>query len=273
MPRGGHIWAQIWGKELLSCTGRLILLAGGWGLSGMNSSTAVSDISERTPRAFAPSRRDGDRAFRAAVRHSRHVRILRVAIPLSAVIVLAAGATFTFLFKPLRALSGMPVDIGSMVVSGTKIKMNQPRLAGVTRDSRHYDMVAQAAAQDITKPDMVELQGIHATMEMRDKVIFKTTAKDGVYNTKTEQLTLNHNIVVTSSSGYEAFLNEAVVDVRASRIVSDKPVEVKTATWSISANHMEVTESGDLIRFGRGVFVTLLLNSTTSGAGGGAGKK
>jgi hypothetical protein len=64
-----------------------------------------------------------------------------------------------------------------------------------------------------------------------------------------------------------------VVDVRASKIVSDKPVEVKTATWSISANHMEVTESGDVIRFGRGVFVTLLLDSTTSGAGGGAGKK
>jgi hypothetical protein len=36
---------------------------------------------------------------------------------------------------------------------------------------------------------------------------------------------------------------------------------------------MEVTESGDLIRFGRGVFVTLLLDSTTSGAGGGASKK
>ena len=134
-------------------------------------------------------------------------------------------------------------------------------------------MVAQAAAQDLTKPDMVELQGIHATMEMRDKVIFETIAKDGLYNTKTEQLTLNHNIVVTSSSGYQAFLNEAVVDVRGSKIVSDKPVEVKTATWSINANRMEVSESGDLMRFDRGVFVTLLLDNTTSGAGDRARKK
>jgi lipopolysaccharide export system protein LptC len=240
----------------------------------MNSSTAASDIDERAPRVFARfGRADGDRAFRAAVRHSRHVRILRLAIPLTATIVVVAGAAFTYVLKPLGGLSGMPVDVGSMVVSGTKIKMNQPRLAGVTRDNRRYDMVAQAAAQDLTKPDMVELQGIHATMEMRDKVIFETTAKDGLYNTKTEQLTLNHNIVVTSSSGYQAFLNEAVVDVRASKIVSDKPVEVKTATWSISANHMEVTESGDLVRFGRGVFVTLMLDSTTSGTGGGARKK
>jgi lipopolysaccharide export system protein LptC len=239
----------------------------------MNSSTAVSDVNQGARRVFARfGRADGDRAFRAAVRHSRHVRILRAAIPLTVVAVVLGGAAFAFLFKPLRVLSGMPVDVRSMVVSGTKIMMHQPRLAGVTRDNRHYNMVAQAAAQDLTKPDMLELQGIHATMEMRDKVTFETTAKDGLYNTKTEQLTLKHNIVVTSSSGYQAYLNEAVVDVRASRIVSDKPVEVKTATWTINANRMEVAESGDLMRFERGVFVTLLLDSTTSGIGGGARK-
>jgi lipopolysaccharide export system protein LptC len=235
----------------------------------MNSLTAVSDANQRGPRVFARfGRADGDRAFRAAVRHSRYVRILRVAIPLGVVVVLLGGTAFTVLLKPLRALSGVPVDIGSLVVSGTKIMMQQPRLAGFTRDNRRYDMVAQAAAQDLTKPDMVELHGVHATMEMKDKVIFETTAKDGLYNTKTEQLTLSQDIVVTSSSGYQAFLNEAVVDVRAGKIVSDKPVEVKTATWTINANRMEVAESGDLMRFERGVAVTLLLESATTGAGG-----
>ena len=240
----------------------------------MNSLAAVSEVKQRAPRVLARfGRADGNRAFRAAVRHSRHVRILRLAIPITAAVVLVAAAAFSFLFKPLRMLTSMPVDIGSMVVSGTKIMMHQPRLSGVTRDNRKYDMVAQAAAQDVTKPDMVELQGVHATMEMRDKVSFETTANGGLYNTKTEHLTLNQNVVVTSSSGYQAFLNEAVVDVRASKIVSEKPVEVKTATWTITANRMEVTESGDLVRFDHGVFVTLLLDSTTSGAGEGARKK
>src|SRR5262249_1637651 len=252
--------------------GRLILC--GRRGSGMNSLTAVSEVEERAPRVLARfGRADGDRAFRAAVRHSRHVRVLRLAIPLTAAVVLLATAALSFLFKPLRMLSGMPVDVGRMVVSGTKIMMHQPRLAGVTRDNRHYDMVAQAAAQDVTKPDMVELQGVHATMEMRDKVTFETTAKGRFYNTNTEKLTPTQNVVVPSSSGYQAFLNEAVVDVRASKIVSEKPVEVKTATWTISANRMEVSEAGDLVRFDRGVFVTLVLDSTTSGAGGGARKQ
>jgi lipopolysaccharide export system protein LptC len=157
------------------------------------------------------------------------------------------------------AQRGVPVDVGSLVVSGTKIMMQQPRLAGFTRDNRRYNMIAQAAAQDVTKPDMIELHGINATMEMKDGAVFETTAKDGLYNSKTELLTLSQNIVVTSSSGYKALLNEAVIDVRAGRVISDKPVEVKTATWTINANGMEVADSGDVMRFDRGVFVTMML--------------
>ncbi len=192
------------------------------------------------------------------MRHSRHVRILRIAVPLSVVVVVVGGIALTVL-KPLRVLSGVPVDVGSLVVSGTKIMMQQPRLAGFTRDNRRYNLVAQAAAQDVTKPDMIELHGINATMEMKDGAVFETTAKDGLYNSKTELLTLSQNIVVTSSSGYKALLNEAVIEVRAGRVVSDKPVEVKTATWTINANGMEVAESGDVMRFDRGVFVTMML--------------
>jgi lipopolysaccharide export system protein LptC len=183
---------------------------------------------------------------------------LRIAVPLSVVVVVVGGIALTVL-KPLRVLTGVPVDVGSLVVSGTKIMMQQPRLAGFTRDNRRYNLVAQAAAQDVTKPDMIELHGINATMEMKDGAVFETTAKDGLYNSKTELLTLSQNIVVTSSSGYKALLNEAVIEVRAGRVVSDKPVEVKTATWTINANGMEVAESGDVMRFDRGVFVTMIL--------------
>jgi lipopolysaccharide export system protein LptC len=240
----------------------------------MNSISAPSDLREQGARVVTRfGRGDVERAFRAAVRHSRHVRFLRVAVPAVVAISLLGGIGVTLLLKPLRALSGASVDVGSLVVSGSKLMMQQPKLAGFTRDNRRYDMVAQAAAQDLTKPDMVELHGIRATMEMRDGVVFETVAKGGLYNTKIEQLTLSKNIVVTSTSGYQAFLDEAVLDVRAGKIVSEKPVEVKTASWTINANRMEVAESGDLMRFERGVSVVLQLDSTTSGLGGGSSKR
>jgi lipopolysaccharide export system protein LptC len=155
-------------------------------------------------------------------------------------------------------LSKVPVDIGALVMSGTKIMMQQPRISGYTRDNRRYDLMAQSAGQDLTKPDVVELLGIQATMEMQDQAVFETTAKAGSYNSKTELLTLSQNILVTSTTGYLARLQEAVVDIRAGKITSEQPVEMRASGWTVNANRMEIGESGELMRFERGVSVTLL---------------
>ncbi len=229
----------------------------------MNSLTATSEVNQRRPGAFSAfGRADGDRVFRAAVRHSRHVRILRIAVPAGVVAVVLGAFAFAALVKPLRMLAKAPVDIGSLVVSGTKIMMQQPKLAGFTRDNRRYDLTAQAAGQDIAKPDIVELHGIRATMEMKDQSVFETTAQDGLYNHKTELLTLKDNVVVTSSTGFKAWLSEAVIETKAGKIVSEKPVKVKSGTWTVEGNRMELTDSGEVVRFERGVSVMLPPEST-----------
>ncbi len=223
---------------------------------------AFSNIEPQPARVFAGvGRTTGDRAFRAALRHSRHVRLLRIGIPVLVVLSLAVTVAIPVVLKPLRALSKLPVDLGSVVVSGTKIMMQQPRIAGFTRDNHRYDLTAQAAGQDLKNPDMVELQGIHATIEMQDDASVRMTAQNGIYNSKTELLTLTNNIVVTSPNGHEALLSEAVLDTRAGKITSESPVYVKTPTATINANRMEVAEGGDLMRFERGVTVTLTPDS------------
>ena len=50
------------------------------------------------------SRGDSERAFRSARRHSRTVRILRIAIPLAVVLGLTVISLMTY-FNPLRSLS------------------------------------------------------------------------------------------------------------------------------------------------------------------------
>jgi lipopolysaccharide export system protein LptC len=222
------------------------------------SLTAFSNIRDSEARVFTGlGRTDGERAFRAAVRHSRHVRFLRIAVPGAVLLAILGAVGTSLLLSPLRALSKLPVNLGSVVVAGTKIMMQQPRIAGFTRDNRRYDLTAQAAGQDLTKPDMVELQGIHATMEMQDNALFETTAQNGLYNSKTELLTLSNNIVISSNNGYKALLSEAALDIRAGKVTSEKPVYVDTGTMSINANRLEVTDGGDVMRFERGVTVVL----------------
>jgi lipopolysaccharide export system protein LptC len=219
----------------------------------------------QTARAYwTMGRGDSERAFRAARRHSRLVRVLRIAVPTVVVLVAVAVFLATY-FNPLRMLAKLPINIGDLVVSGTKITMEKPHLSGFTRDSRAYELSADAAAQDLTKPDIVELHNIHAKIEMQDKSTLQMTAVTGIYNNKGETLKLDRNIELSSSTGYAGHLSEAMIDIRKGYVVSNKPVQVKLLQGTLDANRLEIIDSGNLVRFDGGVDMTLMLNEAAAG--------
>jgi lipopolysaccharide export system protein LptC len=213
----------------------------------------------------AGTRNDGDRQFRAAQRHSRRVRLVRRAIPAGMLALFGVVVIATW-FNPLGMLTKLPIDPGKLLVSGTKITMEAPRLAGFTRDARPYEFTARAAAQDITKPDVLELKDIHAKIEMQDKAHMEMTAASGIYDTKTDVLRLTENIQLSSSAGYSGRLSDAVVDVRKGDVVTEHPVEVTLLNGTLNANRLEVVNNGELLRFDGGVAMSLMLNQSDSDA-------
>ena len=228
--------------------------------------TAAYGSEPKETRAFRASQRgDSARRFRDAVRHSRRVRLLRVGLPVAALLGCILLALVSW-FNPLRMLTHLPISIGDVVVSGSKIKMENPKLSGFTRDSRRYDITAGAAAQDLTRPGVIELQDINALMEMREKTTMKLVAQGGVFDTKKEQLTLEHNIVVTSSNGYEGYLDIAVIDTKNGNVVSEKPVQLKMRNGTVKGNRFELMNSGDVIRFENGVVVNMKLDESSNRA-------
>lgn len=213
----------------------------------------------------ATTRSGNERVFRAAMRHSRRVRWLRVGIPVALVAVLAA-ITFGSVLKSYGLLDKLPGSLGGLVISGTKITMAQPRLTGFTRDSRAYEIIARAASQDITKPDTMELNELRAKFAMQDKSALEMTATRGVYDSKTDILKLADNILLTSSNGYEGQLTEAMVDIKRGNVVSEKPVVVKMQDGVLNANRLEVVQSGQVIRFEGGVSMMLQMKNATAPA-------
>lgn len=200
--------------------------------------------------------RDFERAFRAATRHSRMVRFLRRAIPVALGLALVGFVVVTW-FNPLRMLVALPANLGNLVVAGSKITMENPRLAGFTRDNRSYEVTARAAAQDLTRPQVVELTELKAKIELQNQTMIEMLAATGTYDTKAEMLTLSREILLSSSSGYAGRMTEAIVDVRKSHVVSTKPVEIKLLNGFLNANRLDVIEAGDLVRFGGGVTMVL----------------
>lgn len=222
--------------------------------------TARSDP-DKARAYWTMSRGDSERAFRAARRHSRMVRLLRVFLPV-AVVAALVGISLVTWFNPLRMITALPVNVNDMVVSGTKITMEQPRLSGFTKDQRAYELTAKAAAQDLTKPNIVELNDIRAQIEMQDKSTMVMTAATGIYDTKAEMLNLKTNIVLTSTNGNKGRLSEATVDVKKGNVTSNKPVELEFLQGILNANRLEIVDSGALVRFHSGVTMDLMLNGT-----------
>jgi lipopolysaccharide export system protein LptC len=216
----------------------------------------TSTVDELGARGFAASSRpDNQKIFLRAKRHSRMVRILRVAVPLGTALVLAVITLVSWL-DPLRILARLPTAGGQLVISGTKITMESPKLTGFTKDARAYELNARAAAQDITNPDVVELTDIRAKLETGDKTPINVTAVGGVYNRKSGILKLAGDVLLTAPS-YEVNLMEAVLDTSANTIVSDKPVQVKMLQGVVHANRLEVSGGGEVVRFLGDVKMTL----------------
>lgn len=222
----------------------------------------------QTARAYwTMSRGDSERAFRVARRHSRIVRLLRVAIPLVVLAALAGIFVVTY-FNPLRMLKKLPIDISDLVVNGSKVTMEQPRLSGFTNDARAYELSADAAAQDLSKPDLVELRHLHAKVQMQDKTTIEMSADNGIYDSKSEMLKLDRNILLSSSNGYKGRLSQAVVDIKKGNVISDQPVELELLQGTLNAKRLEIIDSGDVVRFHGGVTMILMFNDSDKAKAG-----
>jgi lipopolysaccharide export system protein LptC len=185
------------------------------------------------------------------------VRILRVAVPAAVVLAMAAIVGVS-IFNPFRMLiPKLPVDMGNLVVSGTKITMESPHLSGYSTDQRPYELWAKAAIQDLTDPDHVELQTLRTKVLMEDRSTVTMDARTGYFDSKQQLLDLRKDIFLQSSTGYEAKLSQAFVDINKGTVTSDEHVDVKLLNGTLTADKLRIFNSGEVVRFEGNVVMNL----------------
>ena len=187
--------------------------------------------------------------FAIAARHSRIVRALRIAVPAAVALSLAA-IILVSIFNPFRLLlPKLPIDMGNLVVSGTKITMESPHMSGYTPDQRPYEVWAKTATQDVTDPDHVDLKTLRAKVLMEDQSTVTLDAVNGLMDTKQQLLDLHKDIYLQTSTGYEAWLSQAFVDMAKGTVTSDEHVDVKWADGTVSSDKLKITGGGEVVRF------------------------
>ena len=199
--------------------------------------------------------------FAAAARHSRMVRALRIAVP-AAVILAMMGVVAVSIFNPFRMLlPKLPVDMGNLVVSGTKVTMESPHLSGFSTDQRPYEVWAKAAIQDLADPDHLELMVPRAKVVMEDKSTVTMDARTGYYDSKQQMLDLRKDIFLQSSTGYEARLSQAYIDINKGTVTSDEHVDVKLLNGTLTSDKLRILNSGEVVRFEGNVVMNLIMDS------------
>src|SRR5580700_1275441 len=187
--------------------------------------------------------------FAIAARHSRMVRMLRVAVPAAVILAMAAIVGIS-IFNPFRMLMPkLPLDVGNVVVSGTKITMESPHLSGYTPDQRPYEMWAKTATQDLTDPDHVELKTLRAKVLMEDRSTVTLDARTGMFDNKLQTLDLNKDIFLQTTTGYEARLTQAFVDMGKGTVTSEEHVDVKLTNGTLSSDRLRITGGGEVVLF------------------------
>ncbi len=197
--------------------------------------------------ALASTGRRAADPYRAAMRHSRRVRLLRLAIPVGAATAVGAILFLAFV-NPFRALPA-GVSIGNVNLNGTRITMELPRLTGFKRDNRPYEVTAQWAAQDIKTPSIIELRELKARIVMQDKSVATVQSQQGLYDSSSERLDLRDDVRVRTEAGYDVRMKSARVDFRAGNVVSDDPVTVNFNGGTIDAARVDMYDSGAHIVF------------------------
>ena len=200
--------------------------------------------------------------FAAAARHSRMVRVLRVAVPGAVLLALASIVLIQVFLNPFQtALAKLPVDMSNLVVSGTKVTMESPHLSGFSTDQRPYEVWAKAAIQDLADPDHLELMLPRAKVVMEDKSTVTMDARTGYYDSKQQMLDLRKDIFLQSSTGYEARLSQAYIDINKGTVTSDEHVDVKLLNGTLTSDKLRILNSGEVVRFEGNVVMNLIMDS------------
>lgn len=205
--------------------------------------------------ATSPSRAGTDRASVAdaigrARRHSGRVRLLKLGLPLLAVLIVIAFLGRSWIASP--SILGFELD--SATIEDGRLVMLNPVIDGFTGEGEAYSMTARRALQQIGGDSQrVDLEGISARLPLDDGRMADFTAESGVLDRELNILTIDSEILVETDDGMSARLTSAVIDLDNGSIEADQAVDIKLGGTDITADSMSIRERGAVMIFDRRV--------------------
>lgn len=185
-------------------------------------------------------------AYRRALAHSGRVRFARIALPVLAVLVIAAVALFMW---ASRVAPNVSLDLSGGSIRDGKLVMANPKLDGFTSDDLPYSLRAARAVQDLTGSGLIDLERIEATVPLTPQVEARVLAAAGLYDSEANTLDVTKSLSIETSDGKRADLVSAAIDLIAGSLTTGDPVHISMPGVELSADRLRVEDNGKRMLF------------------------
>lgn len=175
-------------------------------------------------------------SLKDARRRTALVHILRLLFTIGAV--LSAGWLLgTVIESSMRERRAQPG------AAGLSVTVHGPRFDGFDDNDRPYTLTALTAQRRRDNPVLVDLVNPH----LKDVASSTVQARTGVWNSETEILDLQGDVVMTDAAGYTFTSQQTRMYVRENRVEGQDPLTGFGPIGEVRADAYEVLEDGDRI--------------------------
>jgi lipopolysaccharide export system protein LptC len=186
------------------------------------------------------------RAFQAAARHSARVKWLRRGILIGAAVT-TLGLVWYSYFRA-EHMGGARLSLDSLGISSDKITMEHPRMTGLRRDGKPYDVIAESGVQNPKNPNRTVLTRLNAKLYMADGSETRILGDNGVYDNGAQTLDLSGNVRIKGAN-FTLSLRTMKMDFKSNVFTSSEPVRLDIDNGWVEANGMTSSDNGETITF------------------------
>lgn len=181
--------------------------------------------------------------YDAALRHSRRVRRLKIALPILAVIISLVFVAVSW----IRTMIPDNLSIFAVKIENGKIVMEKPAISGLNFDGISYYMKASRALQDIRNPYQITFEAIEAAIPVEGQTMASFTARQADFDRGKDRLSLAEPFSITLSSGISAEFRSAKIDIPAGEMSTPDPVSITARGSGLVAQSLQITDKGRVI--------------------------
>jgi lipopolysaccharide export system protein LptC len=197
---------------------------------------AANGEPEKPPAAASQPRRARTTTVEA-LRYTKFVTLMRRALPLAAVAILALVALYAFFPRHSERYSLSYQKTG--VVVGD-LAMKKPRLSGTDDKGNPYLITADLAVQDKKNAHRATLINVAADLQYGGNRWASASAGKGVVDLDAKTLELADAISIYTDSGYELHTRSAYADLASSVISGREKVEGHGPLGSMTADSFRI---------------------------------